>query len=61
MHEMVRTGGSKAEIILNSKSDLQPAPLVRLVVTTGLLKEESSSKEAGRSQWQDLGQRGRGD
>ena len=60
VNEMVRIGGSRAEVILNSKSDFQQAPLVRLVTTTGLLEEQSSSLEAGRRQWQELGGQGRG-
>ena len=47
VHEMVRIGGSQAEVVLNSKSDFQQAPLVRLVATTGLLEEQSSSQETG--------------
>ena len=34
-------------MVLNSKSDFQQAPLVRLVATTGLLEEQSSSQETG--------------
>ena len=61
VHEMVRIGGSKAEVVLNSKSDFQQAPLVRLVATTGLQEEQSSSQEAGGRRWQELGQCGRGE
>ena len=61
VHEMVRIGGSKAEVILNSKSDFQQAPLVRIVATTGLQEEQSSSQEAGGRRWQELGQGGRGE
>ena len=60
VNEMVRIGGTRAEVVLNSKSDFQQAPLVRLVATTGLLEEQSSSLEAGGRQWQELGQQGRG-
>ena len=60
VHEMVRIGGSEAEVVLNSKSDFQQAPLVRLVTTTGLLEEQSPSQETGGRLWQELGQRGRG-
>ena len=60
VHEMVRIGGSEAEVVLNSKSDFQQAPLVRLVATTGLLEEQSPSQETGGRLWQELGQRGRG-
>ena len=58
--DMVRIGGTKAEVILNSKSDFRQAPLVRLVAMTGLQEEQSSSLEAGGRQWQELGQQGRG-
>ena len=58
VHEMVRIGGSKAEVILNSKSDFQQAPLVRIVATTGLMEEQASSQEAGGRRWQELGQGG---
>ena len=47
VHEMVRIGGSQAEVILNSKSEFQQAPLVRLVATTGILEEQSYSQETG--------------
>ena len=47
VHEMVRIGGSEAEVVLNSKSDFQQAPLVRLVATTGLLGEQGEG--CGRS------------
>ena len=56
VHEMVRIGGSRAEVVLHSKSDFQQAPLVRLVATTGLLEEQSSSQEAGGRWWQDPGE-----
>ena len=56
VHEMVRIGGSRAEVVLNSKSDFQQAPLVRLVATTGLLEGQSSSQEAGGRRWQDPGE-----
>ena len=58
--KMLRIGGTRVKLVLNSKSDFQQAPLVRLVATTGLLHEQSSSLEAGGWQWQELGQRGRG-
>ena len=58
VNEMVRIGGTRAEVVLNSKSDFQQAPLVRLVATTGVLEEQSSSLEAGERQWQELGQQG---
>ena len=38
---MARIGGSQAEVVLDSKSNFQQAPLVRLVATTGLLEEQS--------------------
>ena len=60
VHEIVRIVGTKAEVILNNKSDFQQAPLVRLVAMTGLQEEQSSSLEAGGRQWQELGQQGRG-
>ena len=44
VHEMVRIGGSKAEVVLNSKSDFLQAPLVRLVATTGLPEEQFLSQ-----------------
>ena len=56
---MVRIGGTRPEVRLNSKSYSQQAPLVRLVATTGLFEEQSSSLEAGGRQWQELGQQGR--
>ena len=46
----------QGEVVLNSKSDFQQAPLVRLVATTGLLEEQSLSQEAGVRQWQDPGE-----
>ena len=60
VNEMVRIGGTRAEVVLNSKSDFQQAPLVRLVATTGVLEEQSSSLEAGGRQWLELGGQGRG-
>ena len=60
IHEIVRIGGTKVEVILNSKSDFQQAPLVRLVAMTGLQEEQSSRVEAGGRQWKELGQQGRG-
>ena len=62
VHEMVRIGGSEAEVVLNSKSDFQQAPLARLVARTGLLEEQSPSQETEGRLWQELcqGERGGG-
>ena len=41
-------------MVLNSKSDFQQAPLVRIVATTGLMEEQASSQGAGGRRWQEL-------
>ena len=44
VNEAVRIGMSKADCVLNSKSEFHQAPLVRVVPVTGLIEEQ----EAGR-------------
>ena len=56
VNEMVRIGSTKDEVLINSKSDFQQAPLVRLVATTGLMEEQTSSQETGGRRWQEPGQ-----
>ena len=47
VHEAVRITRTEAEIILNSKSEFHQAPLVRVVSTTGLQEEQTSSASQG--------------
>ena len=47
VHEAVRITRTEAEIILNSKSEFHQAPLVRVVATTGLQEEQTTSASQG--------------
>ena len=67
VHEAVRISRTEPEIILNSKSEFHQAPIVRVVVTSGLQEEQTSAAlqgvgagGAGRSQGARRGRRGRG-
>ena len=53
VNEAVRIGMSKADCVLNSKSEFHQAPLVRVVPVTGLIEEQ----EAGRDPRQVLASR----
>ena len=62
VHEAVRITRTEAEIILNSKSEFHQAPLVRVVATTGLQEEQttSASQGVGSSLGTRQAERGRG-
>ena len=47
VHEAVRITRTEAEIILKSKSEFHQARLVRVVATTGLEEEQTSSASQG--------------
>ena len=51
---------TEAEIILNSKSEFHQAPLVRVVVTTGLQEEQITSASQGVGSSPGTRQAGRG-
>ena len=47
VHEAVRITRTEAEITLNLKSEFHQAPLVRIVATTGLQEEQTTSASQG--------------
>ena len=56
VNEAVRIIITKADLVLNSRSEFRQAPIVRIVPTTGLQEEQ----EGSRSRSQEAGGRGRG-
>ena len=45
VNEVVRIGGSKAECIMNSKTEFHQAPAVRVVPVVGLEQEQGEREE----------------
>ena len=65
VNEAVRIITSKADLVLNSRSEFRQAPIVRIVPTTGLQEEQEGSRSrrqeaGGRGMARDNNSRGRG-
>ena len=62
VNEAVRITSSKADFIMNSKSEFHQAPIVRVIVAAGLEREQGEEEGAGvRGSWTGPGvSRGRG-
>ena len=46
VNEAVRVTDSRADVILNSKNEFHQAPIVRVIVASGLHGEQEESQEA---------------
>ena len=49
VNEAVRIGITKADIVINSKSEFRQAPIIRIVPTNGLQEEQEGS--SSRNSW----------
>ena len=61
VNEAVQITSSKVDIVMNSKSEFHQAPIVRVIVATGLELEQGEEEEVVRGSWRGPGRaRGRG-
>ena len=58
VNEAVRIIITKADIVLNSKSEFRQAPIIRVVPTTGLQEEQEGSRSHSWGRGQGVGARG---